>query len=740
MDAFADAQWIWDNDLQQQNVYLDFFDTFTGEKNRTYTLCISAHTQYAVYLNDQYIPGSQCADYETYQIYDQIDLTKWVTEGINRLKITCYYQGFDCSATKAAKPGLIYAIRQNKRIIARSSSDTQVCKNPYYLPEQAPCISGQLGFSFAYDSRVEATTQESHGADVQDKPKMLHARPINPLTFESYIEGKILSQGVFTDSGNEAENEAAMRMQRAALAFRPHSELLPEACTSATVPSEGLVFKTSQTADGIYLVLDFGKEDTGLIELDIDLPQDADILIGTGEHLQDLRVRTQANINCYAAIYHGHTGKNHFLHPFRRYAFRYMQLHLYTHQFTLRYAGMRPTHYEVSNVPFFKCADHLHNKIYETCVRTLQLCMHEHYEDCPTREQALYTMDSRNQMLCGYYTFGEYAFAKQSLRMIAKSIRDDHMLELCSPGKVAITIPAFSAIFLTQVYEYALYSGDLTFVKEELLPVAKEIADEFIRRTDTDYGLVMDFKEEQYWNFYEWQTGLEGSIAGSIEEEDRSYPAPLNAWVSKGLWALAQVYTWLQEPETADYYAQQHQTLNENFDELFWDEDKQCYATYVIHDQRTHFAQLTQALSVWAGVCDDKKERMDHVLSALAKDTSLIPVTPACAIFKYEALMCDADVYGRFVFTDIAKYWGQMLYQNATTFWETFIGADDFAGAGSLCHGWSAIPAYFYFAYALGIKPEGLGFDVKEQKKIITGLYDCRGRIKMPDSTQITFN
>ena len=113
MDAFADAQWIWDNDLQQQNVYLDFSDTFTGEKNRTYTLYISTHTQYAVYLNDQYIPGSQCADYETYQIYDQIDLTKWVTEGTNRLKITCYYQGFDCSATKAAKPGLIYVIRQN---------------------------------------------------------------------------------------------------------------------------------------------------------------------------------------------------------------------------------------------------------------------------------------------------------------------------------------------------------------------------------------------------------------------------------------------------------------------------------------------------------------------------------------------------------------------------------------------------------------------------------------------------
>ncbi len=40
-------------------------------------------------------------------------------------------------------------------------------------------------------------------------------------------------------------------------------------------------------------------------------------------------------------------------------------------------------------------------KIYDVSIYTLKCCMHEHYEDCPWREQALYTMDSRNQMLCG---------------------------------------------------------------------------------------------------------------------------------------------------------------------------------------------------------------------------------------------------------------------------------------------------------------------------------------------------
>ena len=37
-----------------------------------------------------------------------------------------------------------------------------------------------------------------------------------------------------------------------------------------------------------------------------------------------------------------------------------------------------------------------------------------------------------------------------------------------------------------------------------------------------------------------------------------------------------------------------------------------------------------------------------------------------------------------------------MLREGATTFWEIIIGADDFADAGSLCHGWSALPVYYY--------------------------------------------
>lgn len=44
-----------------------------------------------------------------------------------------------------------------------------------------------------------------------------------------------------------------------------------------------------------------------------------------------------------------------------------------------------------------------------------------------------------------------------------------------------------------------------------------------------------------------------------------------------------------------------------------------------------------------------------------------------------------------------------MLFEGATSFWETLNGSEDFKGAGSLCHGWSAIPVYLYLKYASGI-------------------------------------
>ena len=76
-----------------------------------------------------------------------------------------------------------------------------------------------------------------------------------------------------------------------------------------------------------------------------------------------------------------------------------------------------------------------------------------------------------------------------------------------------------------------------------------------------------------------------------------------------------------------------------------------------------------------------------------------MPITLSYTVYKYDALLAFDYKYARYVYDDIIAKWGKMVFGGATTFWETEAGADDFDGAGSLCHGWSAVPMYILERY-----------------------------------------
>ena len=116
------------------------------------------------------------------------------------------------------------------------------------------------------------------------------------------------------------------------------------------------------------------------------------------------------------------------------------------------------------------------------------------------------------------------------------------------------------------------------------------------------------------------------------------------------------------------------------------------------------------------------------VLDSAVNNPDMIKVTLSTSIYYYEALLKRPEKYGRFVFDTVAKVFGNMLKQNATTFWETELGGYDFDYAGSLCHGWSAVPSYLYFRYCLGIYPDSVG-EIYEHGGLspeITGIYEAK--------------
>jgi hypothetical protein len=345
------------------------------------------------------------------------------------------------------------------------------------------------------------------------------------------------------------------------------------------------------------------------------------------------------------------------------------------------------------------------NQIFPTSVRTLQLCMHEHYEDCPWREQALYANDGRNQALAGYYAFGEYAFPAASFNLLAKSLKDDGYMELCAPAVVPITIPSFTMVWFQAIGDYWLYSGDINFI-QQMMPCIKKMMNVYL--SEMKDGFLPCKAGTYYWHFYDWADGLV-SWPFDKEPDGTRIDAPLNLFLCLALDIssnLAKICGHLDEAKTYQLAADR---IRAQFHELFWNPNEKAYATYRGTTDPDHFAELTQALAIMAGaapapIASILKDRL------IRENNGLVETTLSQSLYKFEALLTEKKKYGRWVYDRILRDWGFMLFNGATSFWETIKGGWDFDNAGSLCHGWSAIPVYLLLAYVLGIKPVEPGF------------------------------
>lgn len=705
------ADWIFIPNIGNGiNLYADFYDhIFYDGGNVTFFVC--ADTTYALYINGILASQLPLVGYEDMLFYDTLDLTPYLKPGENELTLTVYTQGVDNLVARANTPGLIYAAYRDETLLCASSVGKQCRRNTTYTSGAIENISWQLGFSFRYDATAK---KEELTSSVKVNKSRPMPRPIERLLLNKTATSKLFTWGSFKEQCGFSDT--GRRMQYAGL--YGNEERRQDSFPNAT----GSRFVKADNCNGIWLVLDMLHEECGLLELELDIPHDCEILVGWGQHLEDMRTRTALGGRNFAASCKMRAGRSYFIYPFKRIGARYLQLHVYSNEVTIYKASLIPTVYPLHKANNFACSDHLHNRIFEISCRTLELCMHEHYEDCQWREQALYTMDSRNQMLCGYYCFGETIFPAASLRLIAHSLRSDGMLELCSPARSNITIPSFTAIFLRQLYEFYLYSGDIETTRE-LIPTAMACADGFVARID-ETGMIPVPTEQQYWNFYEWQTGLNGYPIRDIKSSEITYDAPLNAFVVLGLRSLADLLMKLGDDNSAKKYANRAEMISKSAEAAFFDVEEKNYFSFIKRQdgKRYHKCELTQSLFVYADMVPE--EKLAPLLDLLAFG-KLLPVTLSYSIFKYEALLRNPKKYGRFVFCDIAKIWGKMLYAGATSFWETSDGADAFGFAGSLCHGWSAVPAYLYYRYALG-------FDIPtgQISPIDCGLYECKGKVK----------
>ena len=606
---------IWNGDVKARDSYVDFKCDFTAQRGgERIFLEILCDSNYSAYINGKLVAFSACSDYPFAREYDKIDVTEYCEEN-NRLFVTVWHYGEDSQVYINVDAFLAYEIIQGGKTLAKSGKNTLSGVNPFYKNGYRKIITVQLGYSFLFD------------ANGDDKAP-------------------------FVNSEEQGEVIAAERKRKPLLLI-------------------GRATEKVEKRDGGYLI-DFGRETVGYPDFSFTSPTEQKITVSYGEHLtDDGKVPRFIGDRDFSVEYIAKIGKNEYFNAFRRLACRYMFVKC-EKDIEIDYIGLNQVVYPVKQKKF-TLPDRLLQDIYDAGVRTLRCCMHEHYEDCPWREQALYALDSRNQMLCGYYAFEGNEYQRYNLTLLSKSL-DGGLLSICAPSGVRLPIPFFSLMFFVQTYEYVLHTGDRSILEE----VGKTLATlykTFSERTD-ESGLIPVFPSP-CWNFYEWSDGSSDCVKderGCVIENQ--YDLILNCayvYAMRAYGKLCGVITDVEKTVCA-------------IEKTFFVKEKGMYKLSTITES---YSQLGNAFALLIGLGD----------GALAEKTAacenMVPVTLSMNTFLYDALIARDEKYIDFIVEDIKNKYGKMLSGETGTFWETELGAADFGGAGSLCHGWSAIPVYF---------------------------------------------
>jgi len=427
-----------------------------------------------------------------------------------------------------------------------------------------------------------------------------------------------------------------------------------------------------------HYLIDLGTETVGFATLDFASEAEQKIEVAYGESLDNGSVRKIIGGRCFAFEYRAKQGRNEFTDYMLRLACRYLEVFTES-PIEISYIGILPQKHEV-NENSYVLQSPLDNDIYRICVNTLRLCMMEHYVDTPWREQCLYAFDSRNQMLCGYYAFenGNRDYARANLKLLGMDKRADNLLSICAPCGTELAIPSFSLYYLISMKEYVEYTWDLS-LSSELLDKMKAILLEFW--SNTQNGLICKFTTHNKWNFYDWSEYLDGWG----KNEDEAIPdLIINCLFLMALDAYNFIAKALGKSELDISTKDLKNAVKQEF---------LCGNAFTLHKGKEQLTELGNALAVLSGVA--KGELAKQICDKIAAK-ELTPSSLSMYVWKYDALLLiNKEKYKDFILGEIRASYKPML-DLGDTVWETAIGSSDFDNAGSLCHGWSAIPIYIY--------------------------------------------
>ncbi len=373
----------------------------------------------------------------------------------------------------------------------------------------------------------------------------------------------------------------------------------------------------------------------------------------------------------------------------------------------------------------FRCSDDRLNRIWDISAATVRACMQDYYEDGVKRDGLLWVGDYRMTFLCAWYAFGDASLARKSLLLIRDSQYENGALPACSweagahqhyaesgirymPGIPhnlrGWVIPNYVCDYIAGLEEYVRLTGDASIIPETIDSAAR--AAEFLCS-------LIDFDNPQHWWMDEYSSkknelGQRYSMLYDCNMNPKSEVVSRGALLFEILMSLEALEAMAERADKHELraWAQEMAAKVDRHIEAYYREPR--FGQY-LDAFKQHFGGTLQHVTARAAAAG-KDDPMG--MSRLVR--SVMPNLGFAMAWRLEAMFMKG--YFEQALSDIRRAWGKMLDADSLTCWERLDTPEMndthyYDAPGSLCHGWTAGPAWLLPRWVTGVQPTGDGFE-----------------------------
>ena len=252
--------------------------------------------------------------------------------------------------------------------------------------------------------------------------------------------------------------------------------------------------------------------------------------------------------------------------PFWFSTFRYVRLTVETGEepLVISHFGYRETGYPLEVKTEWEIPDPEIRRIWDISVRTLRLCMHETYMDCPFYEQMQYAMDSRTEILYTYSISMDDRLARNCMEAFRLCQRPDGLINADAPSRQTGVIPGFSLFYILMVHDHMMYFADEKLVRLHLPAIDRILS--FFDGHIGENGMVEKLGGGQllgpFWSFIDWVPEWDGGVPQASREKSGSLTME-SLYYLYGLQKAAELCDFVGRKDTAEEYRMRAGRLKE---------------------------------------------------------------------------------------------------------------------------------------------------------------------------------